>query len=87
MIEKASTQNAGKIHQAIDKGLDLLGINILNSREDMTENDTIKKLIQERDSARKNKDFTKADEIREKLKKINIEIEDTKEGTLWTKIK
>ena len=53
----------------------------------MTENDTIKKLIQERDSARKNKDFTKADEIREKLKKINIEIEDTKEGTLWTKVK
>ena len=87
MMEKASKQNADKIHQAIDKGLDLLGINILNSRGDMTENDTIKKLIQERDNARKNKDFIKADEIREKLKKIDIEIEDTKDGTLWTKIK
>ena len=70
MMEKASKQNADKIHQAIDKGLDLLGINILNSRGDMTENDTIKKLIQERDNARKNKDFIKADEIREKLKKL-----------------
>jgi len=43
----------------------------------------IEKLIKERDMARKNKDFKKADEIRKKLTEMNIEIEDSKNETLW----
>ena len=33
------------------------------------------------------KDFDRADEIRLELSKINVEIEDTKEGTKWKKLK
>ena len=43
----------------------------------------IEELIDKRKEARKNKNFNKADEIRIKLKEMNIEIEDTTDGTIW----
>jgi cysteinyl-tRNA synthetase len=43
----------------------------------------IETLIQDRKDARKAKDFNKADEIRDRLKEMNIEIEDRPEGTVW----
>ena len=43
----------------------------------------IKKLILERERARKKKDFRKADEIRERLKKQGIILEDTDKGVKW----
>jgi len=43
----------------------------------------IKKLIDEREEARKRKDWKKADEIREKLKEMGIVLEDTPEGVRW----
>ena len=53
------------------------------------ENDQEKKIIldmiDERTKARKRKDFKKADEIRDKLKEMKVDIEDSSEGTLWKK--
>ena len=46
----------------------------------------IKNFIKEREMARKNKDFKKADEIRLKLKDLKIELEDTEKGTIWRKV-
>lgn len=43
----------------------------------------INKLIVERNEARKNKNWSLADSIRDKLKEMNIELVDTKEGTTW----
>lgn len=43
----------------------------------------IENLIQQREQARKNKDFKRADEIRKLLREKGIEVEDTKDGTLW----
>ena len=43
----------------------------------------IKKLLGERDAARKAKDFKKADEIRKKLAAEGVIIEDTKDGAVW----
>ena len=45
--------------------------------------DMIESLIQDRQNARKAKDFKKADEIRDRLKEMNIEIEDRPKGTIW----
>ena len=45
--------------------------------------DMIESMIQDRKDARKAKDFKKADEIRDRLKEMNIEIEDRPEGTVW----
>ncbi|HOJ49740.1 MAG TPA: cysteine--tRNA ligase [Spirochaetota bacterium] len=46
----------------------------------------IEQLIKEREEARRNKDFKKADEIRNKLLSKGIILKDTKEGTIWEKI-
>ena len=43
----------------------------------------IENLIQQRADARKNKDFSKADEIRDHLQARNIVLEDGSEGTTW----
>lgn len=61
----------------------VLGI-MEGEREEISED--IEGLIAERNAARKNKDFAKADEIRDKLKEMGIEIEDTRSGTTWKRI-
>lgn len=40
-------------------------------------------LVQERQEARKNKDFARSDEIRDQLKAMGIALEDTPEGVRW----
>jgi cysteinyl-tRNA synthetase len=52
-------------------------------RESEEENETVKQVIAEREEARKNKDWSKADEIRKRLLDMGIIIEDTPEGTRW----
>ena len=47
------------------------------------EAETIEAMIQARQDARKAKDFKKADEIRDRLNEMNIEIEDRPDGTVW----
>lgn len=48
--------------------------------------ENINNLISERNSARENKDYKLADEIRKKLYSIGIEIKDDEKGTQWKKI-
>jgi cysteinyl-tRNA synthetase len=43
----------------------------------------VETLIKKRELARKNKDWDKADELRQKLKEMGIEVFDTEEGTVW----
>lgn len=43
----------------------------------------IEKLIEERDQARDKKDFHRADEIRDELDKLGVEIKDSAQGTTW----
>jgi cysteinyl-tRNA synthetase len=47
----------------------------------------VEKLIEERKQARENKDFKRADEIRDMLKEKGIVLEDLPEGTVWKSIK
>ena len=47
---------------------------------------TIENLIKKRNEARRNKNFALADSIRNELKTNKIEIEDTKDGTIWRSI-
>jgi len=43
----------------------------------------IEKLVKLRECARKDKDFKKADEIREQLQKKGVVIKDTPKGCIW----
>ena len=51
------------------------------------EKTNIEGLIKKRNEARGNKNFDLADKIRDQLKEKGIEIEDTKDGTIWRSIK
>ena len=54
------------------------------SKKNKVENENlIEELIVKRNNARKNKDFDAADKIRSELNDMNIEIEDTPDGTIW----
>ena len=43
----------------------------------------IEGLIKNRNEARRNKNFDMADKIRDELKNMGVEIEDTSNGTIW----
>ena len=60
---------------------DILGI-ILEKEEKLLPED-IEKMIEERQEARKNKDFARADEIRDELLEKGIVLEDTREGVKY----
>jgi cysteinyl-tRNA synthetase len=61
-----------------------LGILQKNTRENL--DDEIQKLIDERQKARKDKNFARADEIRNTLKEMGIVLEDTPAGVKWKRI-
>ena len=62
---------------------DVLGI-IVETKEEMLDSD-IETMIEERQQARKNRDFARADAIRDKLLAKGIVLEDTREGVKWKK--
>ena len=62
---------------------DVLGL-ILEKKEEILESD-IEKLIEERQAARKAKNFIRADEIRNQLLEKGIVLLDTREGVKWKK--
>ena len=62
---------------------DVLGL-ILDKKEELLDAD-IEKLIEERQAARKAKDFAKADAIRDELLEKGIILKDTREGVQWKK--
>ena len=59
---------------------DVLGVPLEGKENDVLLDEDIEKLIEERNEARKNKDFARADEIRDMLKEQNIILEDTPQG-------
>jgi len=64
----------------------VLGLNLIHALKEEKIPEEIKKLLEEREEARKRKDFKKADEIREKIRKMGYLVEDTKEGPKVKKI-
>ena len=65
----------------IEKLCDILGI-ITEKKEEILDSD-IEALIEERQAARKAKNFARADEIRDQLSSMGIILEDTREGVKW----
>ena len=59
---------------------DVLGVPLEGKENDVLLDEDIEKLIEERNEARKNKNFARADEIRDMLKEQNIILEDTPQG-------
>ena len=62
---------------------DILGIIALPEKE--SADAEIEALIEERQAARKARNFARADEIRDQLKAMGIELMDTKQGVKWSR--
>ena len=61
--------------------MDILGIDI--KEQEVLLDEEIENLIEERQAARKAKNFARADEIRNELLSKGIVLEDTREGVKW----
>ena len=81
--EKLGKIDANIIKKEFDRMLEILGLNIPKITE--TEKQEIDDLIISREQFRKEKQFEKADEIRDKINEMNIELIDHKGKTTWMK--
>ena len=79
--ENSSREFAGGLYEELFKLSDVLGLKI-EKKEEILDKE-IEHLIQERQAARKAKDFKRADEIRDELLKKGIILKDTREGVKW----
>ncbi len=66
-----------------DEILGIIDVSAQSAAAGGLDEEGIRTLVNERDEARKNRDFARADDIREKLASMGIILEDTPEGTRW----
>lgn len=79
--ENSSKEFAAGLYEELFRLSDVLGLKI-EKKEEILDKE-IEDLIQERQAARKAKDFKRADEIRDELLKKGIILKDTREGVKW----
>lgn len=80
---ESSTEYLNELFTLLVKLTDVLGL-IVDKKEEILAED-IEKLIEERQAARKAKDFARADAIRDELLAKGIILKDTREGVQWKK--
>ncbi len=77
---KAFVEEAYKLFMELCKVIGIL------SKDDEILEEDILRLIEERTQARKDKDFTRSDKIRDKLLEKGIVLEDTRDGVKWKRV-
>lgn len=82
-VEKLSKTVGDMILAELEKMLNILGLKIPKITQN--EIDTINQLIKKREELRKEKKFHEADELRNQISQMNIEIVDHKTRTIWIK--
>ena len=82
-VKDFSADYAKKVLKVLKDLCGVLGIETTKEEEILDEE--IEKLIEERQAARKNKDFARADEIRDQLLEQGIVLKDTREGVKWSR--
>ena len=85
---KADENSSKAFTEALKKEIaelcDILGLKTEKKEENLDAE--VEALIEQRQAARKAKDFAKADEIRDKLLDMGIQLKDTREGVQWKRI-
>lgn len=81
VTEESTKATVELVLNTVTKLCDILGI-ITEKKKEILDSD-IEALIEERQAARKAKNFTRADEIRDQLSDMGIILEDTREGVKW----
>ena len=81
--EKLGKEDAQIIKSEFQRMLKILGLNIPEMTEDMKQE--IDTMIENREKFRQEKQFQEADQIRDKLNEMNVELIDHKGKTIWMK--
>ena len=84
VTEGSSREFAQALLDMLVKLCDVLGLIIVKKEEILDKE--IEKLIEERQAARKAKNFARADEIRDQLLEKGIILKDTREGVKWKRV-
>ncbi|MCR3954699.1 MAG: cysteine--tRNA ligase [Gudongella sp.] len=82
-LEEPSRKTVQHSYDTLMKLARVLGI--LTRKEEILDEE-IQRLIEDRNEARRNKDFAKADQIRDELLDQGIVLEDTRDGVKWKRV-
>ena len=87
-LDEAAAPVLAQAYQALTETCQVLGIYNVEAQNDDGNNaqqrdQIINLLLEVRQDARNRKDWETSDKIRDRLKELNIEIKDTREGTTW----
>lgn len=87
-INQTTDEKSSKAYlaAALDLFTELTGVLGIIQKHALVDEAKINQSIEERNQAKKNKDFAKADAIRDELKAMGIELLDTRAGTTWKQI-
>lgn len=84
--DKLNDKTKKELVKSFDK---VLSLDLLKKEEKKIDKEFekyVEEKIKERLEAKKNKDYALADKIRDELKEQNVELKDTRQGTIWNKI-
>lgn len=82
-VEVTVASSKEDVSKALELLKELSGVLGILAKEKASLDEEIEGLIEERQLAKKNRDFAKADEIRDALKARGIVLKDTREGVKW----
>ena len=86
--EQADKEALSEFKDIFAKWLAIFGINTDKFVDDQTEgedDEEISALVAKRDKARQNKDWAESDRLRDQLKAMGVTIQDTPQGTRWSR--
>lgn len=82
-VEASTASSKEDVEASLSLMAELTGVLGILTKEKESIDDEIEALIEARQAAKKNKDFARADEIRDELKARGIVLKDTREGVKW----
>jgi cysteinyl-tRNA synthetase len=85
--EKADKESLRLFAKKLAAWLSVFGLDVdkLLAKEAGDDDAVIEELVAQRTEARKNKDWTKSDKLRDQLKEMGVVLKDTPQGTRWSR--
>ena len=83
----APERKIARIRASTQTGVPIATATIRVGQPDSSDDATVQQLIDERDVARRARDYATADRIRDELADLGVELEDAPGGTIWRRVR